>query len=476
VPSYHGAPMAKKNRRTEKTFNSDLGSGTERFLSATLMRAFEEGFRTPDDFMRNFTPLRLMEGLAASEDLRFKVLVEAAGVHERIARKKSTATAAEDLQLALDEGMTTPAAVLELIPPDDRVRFLDRKIVWKFVIEDEFWKRNNSEAIARVVFLLETALDQGILSLQDVADGLTFHEIAACLPEEDLRTLVEHALTGSRTGRPLDEQTLLEIVPLEKLVEYVPLEHVWERVVIDKVARPAGFVGASSDEPAVSEAPDSPVARSVPPPLPTKKSSGAHAAIVTTDVPLREHGIEVVEERGGVRFDAARPMHEEQARRRVVDRLKTIDRLPPSHEMLSLPILLSIESMYAELLGLSNDEQREACIRESFPNEGHLRSAMLALIELLDPTINTRDEVISEGDIDSLIKVVLFEERRRFEDGRNAMRQPALSPQVAVRRAAVGPPPMRKASVPAPAQRSSSPPPSLDLEVEVVDDDLMARR
>ena len=462
--------MAKRKR--DKTFNSDLGSGAERFLSATLVRAFEEGFRTPDDFMRHFTPYRLMEGLSQAEDLRAKVLVEAAGVHERIARKKSTSTAAEDLQLALDEGMTTATAVLELIPPDDRVRFLDRPTVWKFVIEDEFWKRNNSEAIARVVFLLETALDQGILSLQDVADGLSFKEIAACLPEEDLRTLVEHALSGSRTGRPLDEQALLEIVPLEKLVEYVPLEHVWDRVVIDRVARPAGFVGAPGEAPAEDSAPP---ARSVPPPLPTKKSSGAHQAVVMPPEPATQGiSVEEDEERAGVRIDAARPLHEEQARRRVTDRLRVIDRLPPSHDMLSLPILLSIESMYAELLTLSNDEQREACIRESFPNEGHLRSAMLALIELLDPTINTRDSVISEGDIDSLIKVVLFEERRRFEEGRNAAR-PAVPAPVA-RRAAVGPPPMRKASVPAPSPRGSTPPPSLDLEVEVVDDDLMARR
>jgi len=261
-------------------------------------------------------------------------------------------------------------------------------------------------------------------------------------------------------------------VPLEKLVEYVPLEHVWDRVVIGRVAVPAGFVAAAGEPAIADEAPAPP--RSVPPPLPTKKASGSHPAVIVNESPAAGLGVEEDEERGGVRIDSARPLHEEQARRRVIDRLKLIDRLPPSHEMLSLPILLSVESMYAELLTLSNDEQREACIRESFPNEGHLRSAMLALIELLDPTINTRDEVISEGDIDSLIKVVLFEERRRFEEGRNAARQPVPAP--VARRAAVGPPPMRKASVPAPSPRSSSPPPSLDLEVEVVDDDLMARR
>src|SRR5215204_1648587 len=96
--------------------------------------------------------------------------------------------------------------------------------------------------------------------------------------------------------------------------------------------------------------------------------------------------------------------------------------------------------MYAELLTFTNDEQRESCIRESFPNENHLRTALLALIELLDPNIDTRDPVIRDGDIDSLIKVVLFEERQRYEQGRNVARQsmssiPAAGP-VGLRRAA----------------------------------------
>ena len=56
-----------------------------------------------------------------------------------------------------------------------------------------------------------------------------------------------------------------------------------------------------------------------------------------------------------------------------------------------MPVLLSIDSMYAELLEASSDEAREECIRESFPNEQLMTQALLAMIELLDPSIDVND-------------------------------------------------------------------------------------
>jgi len=76
-------------------------------------------------------------------------------------------------------------------------------------------------------------------------------------------------------------------------------------------------------------------------------------------------------------------------------------------------MLLSIDTMYADLEIASSDEEREDAIREAFPNQVQLRQAMLALIELLDPTINTKDPLIRDAEVDSLIKIVMFEERRR---------------------------------------------------------------
>jgi hypothetical protein len=104
-----------------------------------------------------------------------------------------------------------------------------------------------------------------------------------------------------------------------------------------------------------------------------------------------------------------------EARKRAMEKLSAIQRLPQRHDALSTSILLSIESMYSELLGATTDDARENCIRDAFPNQRHLATAMLALIEMLDPTIDVNEPVIKDADVDSLIKVVLFEERHRYE-------------------------------------------------------------
>jgi hypothetical protein len=469
-------------------YTSELPSANERFLAKVLVHSLNDGFRTPSDFLRHFPPQALMTALDIARDLRARILAGTAGVHEKIAKRKSTAAAAEDLQLALDEGVTEPARVLELLPSDDRVRYLDAQLLWKFVVEDEFWSATDTDptrhrrSAARLTFMLEQALEEKLVNLQDVTDGITFDEIAERLPEPELRKIVKHALNGSRTSTPLDEESLLDVVPLSELVRFIPLDHTWQKVVLAKIAGPAGF--APVDEPAAKPAepateaddiakepakegvpaeaagvPASPEASgssgAVPPAKPERKKSKAknsQGPTLDVDIDVDEFEKVLPADLGAIEIrESERPL-EDEARRRVTQRLMVLDRLPPSHASLSLPILLSIESMYADLLTLGSDEEREACIRESFPNETHLRTAMLALIELLDPNVNTKDPVISEADVDSLMKVVLFEERQRYEQAR-ASGHP-VSPV---------PPPvaMRRASVPTSSglRRSATPPP-----------------
>jgi hypothetical protein len=110
--------------------------------------------------------------------------------------------------------------------------------------------------------------------------------------------------------------------------------------------------------------------------------------------------------------------------------------------------------MYAELLTSSTDEAREMCIRDSFPNQQQLTTALLALIELLDSTIDINDPVIKDADVDSLIKVVLFEERHRYEQQHPSMRpttaQAPLPPPATGRRPSVAPPPLPRSALPPP--------------------------
>jgi hypothetical protein len=456
--------MAKSDGGSGTDFRSTLKSPSERFLAQTVAHTLERGFRTPDDFLRHFRPADLMQGLEGAPDLRARILIEGAGVHEKIARKKSTSSAAEDLKLALDEGVTNSAQLLTLLPADDRVRYLDHKKLWAFTTEDEFWSPLNAEAdvdraLTRVVFLIENALRENLLSLQVLTDGITFDSISTRLPLKELQKLVRHALKLGREKKPLSEQELLESVPLKTLVGYIPLEHIFNNVLVEKVAKPAGFIGVGgegwdSSRPSAErsegkgEAKAAEQRKSVPP----AKANHAPAA---KEEPADTKKKEADDDDLDALIQSTRPPAEEEARTKVVDKLTGINRLPPRHESLTTPVLLSIESMYEDLLTSSTDEAREMCIRDSFPNQQQLTTALLALIELLDPTIDINDPVIKDADVDSLIKVVLFEERHRYEQNHPSARPaPSAAP--------LPPPTGRKPSIaPPPLPRQSALPPPL---------------
>lgn len=235
-------------------FQSSLPSARERFLASVVEYALAEGWRTPGDFLRHFGPRLLMHNLATDEQLRVRLLTATTRVNERLAARKTTASAAEDLMIALEEGLTDAPSVLALIPPDDRVRYFDAAQLWAFLTEVEFWKSDSADPeardrfVRRVTFVLESAIHEGVLRLQDIADGIGFKRIASCLPRTELQRVVEHALSRAREGQRLTEEQLLEAVPLRSLMNHVPLEHTWSEVVVCRLAMPMQFVRSNGEE------------------------------------------------------------------------------------------------------------------------------------------------------------------------------------------------------------------------------------
>jgi len=429
---------------------SELPDPRQRFLARVVDHTLSERWRTADDFLRNFPPQVIVSSLAHVDDLRVRLLVAATGTHEKIALKKSIPSAVEDLELALAEQTTTPTAILALYSADDKVRYLDARKLWSFAVEDEFYKAGTrpdagltEQSTKRLTFIVECALSEGVLTLKDVADAITFEEIAAALPAAEARDVVKFALSISRAGTPLTEERFLSVVPLPTLLSHLPIERTFQRVVVGRIAEPNGLVegGAASAEPA-------PIAEPPPPPVPSAPSSYV------------EVSPEPIAQPAPSETQVSAP-DEDEVRRGVIDRLRSIDRLPPSSGDLSTPILLSIDSMYADLWSLNDDDEREACIRESFPNETLLRTAMLALIEQLDPSVDTRDPIIRDADVSGLMKIVLFEERRR-RDGQQSRRGSSPAPSRGRRTV---PPPLPRTTTPPPlpSEGRASPPP-LPLE------------
>jgi hypothetical protein len=227
----------------------------KRFLAQLMEHALRDGWRTPDDFFRHFPAHVIMSALKSAPDLRVAILAAATGIYEEILRRKTPAFAAEDLRLALDEGTTSSMQLLAVFSPEDRVRYLDPHRIWDFLAEDHFWQLEpdatdelRRSAAERMTFTLTQALQERLLTLRDILDGLTYEAVADSLSPHELRSIVRYALVKGRDGIGLNEKVLLEVLPLDKLVGSVPLEHIWNEVVIRRLAIPAGLTDVSREE------------------------------------------------------------------------------------------------------------------------------------------------------------------------------------------------------------------------------------
>jgi hypothetical protein len=245
-------PGGDASDKPARQFQSKLDKGRERFLAHTIEHALETGRRSPEDFIRHFPPDVIMQGLAAKPNLRAAILVLTTGLKQKIAEKKTWESAAEDLQIALNEGETDADSVVAVFDPDDRVRYLDHKRIWQFLIEGEFWNAPATDRQAHelakdnVAFMVERALQDRLVTHREVVEGITVAELAKRLPKAELGKLIEAALTKARSSAAFTEVDLLKEMPAFVLVEYVPLPHLWSTVLEPKIAQAHDYVAAAA--------------------------------------------------------------------------------------------------------------------------------------------------------------------------------------------------------------------------------------
>src|SRR5262249_8171701 len=154
--------------------------GHQRFLAYAIENSFVCGRRTAQDFIRHFPPEAIMKGLEREPELRAAILVLTTGLKQKIALKKEWQDAGTDLQSAVDEGETDAESIVALFAPDDRVRYLDPKKIWDFLVEGDFWRTSSSGKTAapevarnHVAFLLDRALEDKLVSHRDIVEGVT---------------------------------------------------------------------------------------------------------------------------------------------------------------------------------------------------------------------------------------------------------------------------------------------------------------
>jgi hypothetical protein len=84
-------------------------------LSELVGRAVVHGEHAARDFIRDFPPSAIMDALSEQPQVRAQLLALTTGIKREIALKKSAQLAAEDLQIALDEGVTDAEAVTQAL-------------------------------------------------------------------------------------------------------------------------------------------------------------------------------------------------------------------------------------------------------------------------------------------------------------------------------------------------------------------------
>jgi hypothetical protein len=232
-----------------------------------------------------------MEGLKDQPKLRADILVQATGVKEKVAIKKSWESCADDLQIALDENETSAGAVMKIFQLDDRVRYLDHKALWAYVTEGEFWKISPSRqkeyaaAKSHMAFMLGRALEDKLVTHQDIVEGITVEELASRLPKSELGKIIKGALECGKRNAPFTESDLLGSMPPDVLVNYMPLFQVWDAIIEPKIAVEHGYTNKKKSEKGDKLPEPSTDFGTMPPNAPSSSSPQASAAPPTLDDP-----------------------------------------------------------------------------------------------------------------------------------------------------------------------------------------------
>jgi hypothetical protein len=294
--------MVESSGGSADAFVSGLGKGREAFHSEVTEYCLRIGERTPEDFLRRFSCSKIMVSLASRPLERARIISELTGVHERVANKLSPENAGETLQIALDEGVTTPKDIVRLFQADDRQRYLDRHELWSFDIEGQPQNASSNDAVAHaraeryIAYILERAVENLLISQEEIVSALGVVKLAGWLPSELLGQIIESALKKSDK---FTEEDLLRAAPPSSLVTHVPLDYLWEKVVVPLIAEAHDYVPKKADTKSGSDWGDDALKRSLRPeaePAKPEESKEAAAADDAGDLVLEDEIIETDDE------------------------------------------------------------------------------------------------------------------------------------------------------------------------------------
>ncbi|MEN9579785.1 MAG: hypothetical protein RJA70_2794 [Pseudomonadota bacterium] len=304
--------------------------------------------------------------------------------------RKSTASAIEDLEIALEEAATTAEVVVSLLTADEWVGLVGHPLIWEFLTTDEFWLTPTDApgyelARDRVLQTAHAALLRGVLPADLLGGCVDAQSVLEALNADELREMLAKALAAGARGEPFTHANLLSFCPREHLLNALPPRVLWQEIVI-------------------------PAMRETPPARPEQVPSQARR---TSLQPPAKPKPTLTERRQSSNPAPPSLRHLDGERARVCVQLEALDRLPPRFVHLPLPVLLSIEGMYGQLAHATDTGAQLHIIRSSFSSDQHCARAALALLELLNPKLLVTSPEVCEETAEILSIRLLREERRR---------------------------------------------------------------
>lgn len=241
----------KDRTEVEEPFISNLESGSERFLAEVVAEVLATGEQGPEDFIRHFSPAAIMEALSEESILRAQILIPTTGLKERMALRKSAEGAGADLQMALEEEVTTAEEILKHFKPDNRVRYLQAEALWAFATETAFWEKPEEPGSdpkmherQLVAFILDRAIKNGLLTASQIVNPVMSGDIFGSFPPAPFMSAVRKAL---EVDVPFTPELFLEAVPLKELIEHISTKGMWETILTPEVAVKHGLAPEPED-------------------------------------------------------------------------------------------------------------------------------------------------------------------------------------------------------------------------------------
>ncbi|GEM_PF-5447430 len=230
-----------RHRADADRFDSRLGDPIQRFLAQVVENGLIFGVRTPEEFLRHFSPLSIAQALRNEPERRADILEVAVGMRRRLALHRTASACGRVLEMALLNRELDPAILVRLFRPDDRARVLEKQTLWGYVTARKFWApkpERSHEAAREFLLVLDEAVRVGLVHSLALVDQLGASKLAECLPHWALATMLDNLVCQAGKPRTNDQP----IISLDVLIEHLPGHALW--AIVRETIEPALSSGA----------------------------------------------------------------------------------------------------------------------------------------------------------------------------------------------------------------------------------------